>query len=57
MKQGWEKISFEDSIVKVKYTTKIPSNDYLVQGLYPIVSQEEGLISGYWNEENDVFKT
>ena len=56
MKQGWEKISFEDSIVKVKYTTKIPSNDYLEQGLYPIVSQEEGLISGYWDNANDVFK-
>ena len=56
MKQGWEKIPFEDSIVKVKYTTKIPSNDYLEQGVYPIVSQEEGLISGYWNNEEDVFK-
>ena len=56
MKQGWEKIPFEDSIVKVKYTAKIPNNDYLEQGLYPIISQEEGLISGYWNEENDVFK-
>lgn len=56
MKQGWKKIPFEDSIVKVKYTTKIPSNDYLEQGLYPIVSQEEGLISGYWDNANDVFK-
>ena len=56
MKQGWEKIPFEDSIVKIKYTTKIPSNDYLEQGLYPIVSQEEGLISGYWNNIEDVFK-
>ncbi len=56
MKQGWEIIPFEDSIVKVKYTTKIPSNDYLEQGSYPIVSQEEGLISGYWNNEDDVFK-
>ena len=56
MKQGWEIIPFEDSIVKVKYTTKIPSNDYLEQGLYPIVSQEEGLISGYWDNANDVFK-
>ena len=56
MKQGWEIMPFEDSIVKVKYTTKIPSNDYLEQGLYPIVSQEEGLISGYWDNANDVFK-
>ena len=56
MKQGWEIIPFENSIVKVKYTTKIPSNDYLEQGLYPNVSQEEGLISGYWNDEANVFK-
>lgn len=56
MKQGWEIIPFEDSIVRVKYTTKIPNNDYLRQGLYPIVSQEDDLISGYWNNANDVFK-
>lgn len=56
MKQGWEIIPFEDSIVKVKYTSKIASGDYLEQGLYPIVSQEEGLISGYWNDAKDLFK-
>lgn len=56
MKQGWEIIPFEDSIVRVKYTKKIPNNDYLRQGLYPIVSQEDDLISGYWNNANDVFK-
>ena len=56
MKHGWEIKSFEDCIVKVKNTTKVPSNDYLEQGLYPIVSQEEGLISGYWNNKNDVFE-
>ena len=56
MKQGWKKIPFDDSIVKVKYTTKIPSNDYLEQGLYSIVSQEEGLVCGYWDNANDVFK-
>ena len=56
MKQGWEILPFEDCIVKVKYTTKIPNNDYLKQGLYPIISQEEGLVSGYWNNVVDVFK-
>ena len=56
MKHGWEIKSFEDCIVKVKNTTKVPSNDYLEQGLYPIVSQEEGLICGYWNNKNDVFE-
>ena len=56
MKQCWEILPFEDCIVKVKYTTKIPNNDYLKQGLYPIISQEEGLVSGYWNNVVDVFK-
>ncbi len=56
MKQGWEILPFEDCIVKVKYTTKIPNNDYLKQGLYPIISQEDGLVSGYWNNVVDVFK-
>lgn len=55
-KHGWKVIPFEDSIVKVKSTTKISSNKYLKQGIYPIISQEEGLISGYWNNEEDVFK-
>ena len=39
----------------MKYTTKVPSSDYLPVGAFPIVSQEEGLISGYWNNEADVF--
>ena len=56
MKEAWEKIPFEKSIGKVKYTQKIPSGEYLEQGAYPIVSQEEGLISGYWNNAEDLFK-
>lgn len=56
MKEGWKIIPFEKSIDKVKYTQKIPSGDYLEQGTYPIVSQEEGLISGYWNNAEDLFK-
>ena len=55
MREGWEIIPFEKSIQKVKYTTKIPSSEYLPVGQFPIVSQEEGLISGYWNNSGDVF--
>ena len=55
MRDGWKYIPFESSIQKVKYTTKVPSSDYLFEGDYPIVSQEEGLISGYWNNSDDVF--
>lgn len=56
MREGWKTIPFEKCIQKVKYTTKIPSSEYLPKGLFPIVSQEEGLISGYWDNEADVFR-
>lgn len=52
----WEWKEFEDCIEHVKYTTKIPSKDYLQEGEFPIVSQEDCLISGYWNDKNDLFK-
>ena len=56
MKQGWKYKDFEDCLEKVVYTTKILSKDYLSDGEYPIVSQEEGLISGYWNKREDLFQ-
>ncbi len=55
MKKDWEIKSFEDCIENVKYTTKIPSKDYKQEGAFPIVSQEEELISGYWDNESDLF--
>lgn len=55
MKQGWEIRPFEDCIKKVKYTAKIASSDYLTTGAYPIISQEEEMISGYWDNKDDVF--
>lgn len=55
MREYWEIVPFERSIQKVKYTKKVPSSDYLPVGAFPIVSQEEGLISGYWNNDADVF--
>lgn len=54
-KKDWTYKKFEDCIEKVKYTTKIQSVDYGVQGKYPVVSQEEELISGYWDNDADVF--
>ena len=54
--QNWETKSFEDCIEPVKYTKKIPSKDYKDEGLYPIISQEDELISGYWDSEDDIFK-
>ncbi len=56
MKAEWEKKQFEECIEKVTYTTKIQRKDFLNDGAYPIVSQEDGFINGYWNNEDDLFK-
>ena len=55
MKAGWKTISFEKSYRKVKSTTKIKKKDFKESGLYPIVSQEQNLINGYWNNAKDIF--
>lgn len=51
----WIRLPFESCIQKVKYTTKLQAKDYLDSGKYPIISQEEEYISGYWNNDEDVF--
>ncbi len=49
-------LNFEECIEKITYGKKIKKTDYLENGMFPIVSQEAGLINGYWNEENDIYK-
>jgi type I restriction enzyme, S subunit len=56
MKAGWEVKSFEDCIKKVTYSNKIQRKDFLTEGAYPVISQEEDFINGYWNIEADKFK-
>ena len=36
----WEKIPFEESIVKVKATPKIKKRDFKESGTYPIISEK-----------------
>lgn len=55
MKEGWQVRPFEDCIEKVTYTQKVQRKDFLEDGAYPIISQEEAFINGYWNDEEDVF--
>ena len=50
MKEGWEYKTFEECIVKVPRQKQIKSKDYLSSGIYPVVSQEQDLISGYYND-------
>ncbi|MEY4978800.1 MAG: hypothetical protein RLZZ352_1070 [Pseudomonadota bacterium] len=53
---GWQTKPFENCIEPVVYTDKIQRKDFLDNGLYPIVSQEYGLINGFWDRETDLFK-
>ena len=54
MQKEWIPYPLEDCLEHVPKTTKIPSSDYKESGRFPIVSQEETLISGYWDNEADV---
>jgi type I restriction enzyme S subunit len=53
---GWQIKPFEECIEKVTYTPKIQRKDFLADGTYPVVSQEEDFINGYWDNEADLFK-
>jgi len=55
MKAEWQTKPFDDCIEKVTYTSKIQRKDFLVDGAYPIISQEEDFINGYWDNEADLF--
>lgn len=56
MTNEWKERPFEDCIEHVTYTQKIQRKDFLGDGAYPIVSQEEDFINGYWDNEADLFK-
>lgn len=51
----WDELPLEKCIEKVKYTTKLQTKDFQETGRYPIISQEEDYISGYWDNPGDVF--
>ena len=56
MKEGWEYKKFEECVVKIPKQKQIKSKDYLPFGIYPVVSQEQELISGYYNDISYVYK-
>jgi type I restriction enzyme, S subunit len=56
MRKSWEMKQFEDCLEKVVYTNKIKRKDFLENGEYPIVSQEQDFINGYWDNHEDLFE-
>lgn len=55
MKQGWEYKKFETCINKTPKPKQVKTEDYNSGTKYPIVSQEDKLISGYYDDESYVF--
>ena len=50
----WRTLTVADTLTRTKVPAKIQRKAYLEEGAFPIVSQEAGLINGYWNDEDDV---
>src|SRR5690606_39515052 len=40
----------------VVYTAKVQRKDFLADGPYPVVSQEEAFVNGFWDQEADIFR-
>ena len=53
--EKWEEKTLDEVLNKVQYTSKIQSKLYKKEGKYPIISQEDAFISGYWDNPNDVY--
>ena len=56
MKNEWGISDFENCLEKVNYTNKIQRKDFKEQGNFPIISQEQEFVNGYWDDEKDLFR-
>lgn len=54
MRHNWEYKPFKEIANTITPVSKIEKAEYKSDGIFPIVSQEETLISGYWNDYNDI---
>lgn len=53
--EGWEVVTIESLLGKVKRKPKIPAGEYLKTGVFPIVDQGREFIAGYTNDESAVY--
>ena len=56
MNEKWQKLNLEECIEQVKYPNKILRKKFLEEGKFPIISQEQEFINGYWTNPVDVFR-
>lgn len=56
MRKDWNTTQFEECLDRVVYTNKIQRKAFLDAGKFPIISQEQDFINGYWDNQEDLFK-
>ncbi|MGY1519316.1 restriction endonuclease subunit S [Luteimonas sp. A482] len=56
MNSGWIERPFEECIEPIKLGAKVQRKDFLEVGDYPVVSQEDAFINGYWNDADDLLR-
>ncbi len=54
--ENWNERPFEKCLEKIKYPLKIHKKEFLIEGSFPIISQEKKFINGYWNNEDNLFQ-
>ncbi|MCB1189651.1 MAG: restriction endonuclease subunit S [Leptospiraceae bacterium] len=52
--EGWEKVKLESALERVKRMPKVSTDQYLSEGLFPIIDQGDSIIAGYTNDESFV---
>ena len=54
--RNWRRVKLGEIIMPVRYTHKISKSNFQQSGRYPIISQEQDFINGWWNNSDDVFR-
>lgn len=52
----WNTLKLPECLENTDSVFKIPKKSFLDEGQYPIVSQEKGLVNGYWNKVDDLVR-
>jgi len=54
--EGWKVVQIDQILDKVKRRSKLKTNEYQDDGLYPVVDQGSGFIGGYTNNDDLIYK-
>lgn len=55
--KGWEVSTVGKTIDKITNTARIPSSEYLIDGLIPVIDQSSDFVAGYTNNPDSVLKS